>query len=163
MKDYSAADRVITAILADKASRHGDQPFIVAPEVVTYAELLDRVSRASGGLAAIGVVVGEPVLIVAPNSVDMIVAILATGWLGALEVPVNPTYRGATMTHVINDSGARTAIVAADLVDIVESALTEASCVERIVVIGDRHRSADPRCVAWDEVCEGPFRERHPS
>lgn len=153
---------MLTAVLADKAGRHGDQPFIVAPERVTYAALRDRTSRAAGGLAAIGVVAGDPVLIVAPNSVDMIVAILATGWLGALEVPVNTAYRGATMTHVINDSGARTAIIAAELVDIVDSALTEASRIERIIVIGDQP-PADPRCVAWNEVREGPFAERHPS
>jgi D-alanine--poly(phosphoribitol) ligase subunit 1 len=67
---------------------------------LTYAELVEAVGRFATGLADQGVVEGDRVALHLPNSVDFVVAALATLWLGAIFVPLamtDPEVRLATM------------------------------------------------------------------
>ena len=59
---------------------------------VTHAELRDLVARARAGLAAAGVGVGDRVVALAPNSVETLVAFLATASLGAVWSSCSPDF-----------------------------------------------------------------------
>lgn len=72
----------------------------------TYRELADRVDLLARGLIATGIQVGEPVALCAPNVADWLVVEFAVARVGAVLVPVNPTYRAEEMRHVLVDSGA---------------------------------------------------------
>jgi D-alanine--poly(phosphoribitol) ligase subunit 1 len=67
---------------------------------LTYAELVEAVGTFAAGLADQGVVEGDRVALHLPNSVDFVVAALASLWLGAIFVPLamtDPEVRLATM------------------------------------------------------------------
>src|SRR5665213_3125119 len=67
---------------------------------LSYAELLDEVARLGTGLAGHGVVEGDRVALLLPNSIDFVVAALASLWIGAIFVPLaiaDPKARLKTM------------------------------------------------------------------
>jgi acetoacetyl-CoA synthetase len=63
-----------------------------AERVVTHAELRDLVARARAGLATAGVGVGDRVVALAPNSLETLVAFLATASLGAVWSSCSPDF-----------------------------------------------------------------------
>ncbi|ALL74762.1 acetoacetyl-CoA synthetase [Pseudonocardia sp. EC080610-09] len=65
---------------------------------VTHAELRDQVARARAGLARAGVGTGDRVVALAPNSVETLVAFLATASLGAIWSSCSPDF-GARAVH----------------------------------------------------------------
>ena len=162
MKEYPTHQRVISAILEDKADEHGAWPFVLAPETVSYDGLRRRAASAAGGLRDLGVNPGDPVLVFSPNNVEMIVAVFAITWLGAVEVPVNSGYLGSTLEHVVTNSTARTIVVATELVDTLFDAVP-ADRLDHVVVIGDLPADSTRPLVSWSTVAAGPALDRHPS
>lgn len=57
-------------------------------ETLTHADLLHQVRRVAGLLADRGVRPGDSVLVSLPNSVEFVVALFATWWLGATPQPI---------------------------------------------------------------------------
>ncbi len=57
----------------------------------TYSELVDQIAQLRGGLAGIGIGVGDRVGIVCGNTRHFVITYLATIGIGAIAVPLNPT------------------------------------------------------------------------
>lgn len=81
----------------------------------SYAETLAIVRETAAGLRALGVRQGDLVLSWLPNGADALRIWFAINYLGAVYVPVNLSYRGAILSHIVRDSGARLMIAHADL------------------------------------------------
>ena len=92
----------------------GDAPFLAETGGPwhSYALIDDNARRLAGALVGMGVRRGDRVGVLLPTSVTSIVAWLACGWIGALEVPIHAEYRGAMLHHVLAHSGA--SVVLAD-------------------------------------------------
>lgn len=78
---------------------------------MTYGELGDQVSRVANGLRARGVVRGDRVALVLPNSPQHVIAFYAVLRLGAIVVEHNPLYTERELRHQFEDHGAKIAIV----------------------------------------------------
>src|SRR5262249_2134109 len=59
-----------------------------------------------------GIQAGEPVAIVLPNTLEFLVAFLATTWARAVAAPLNPGYKVEELRFYLEDAGARAVIVA---------------------------------------------------
>jgi long-chain acyl-CoA synthetase len=77
---------------------------------MTYGELGDRISHFANGLRARGVVKGDRVALVLPNSPQHVIAFYAVLRLGAIVVEHNPLYTERELRHQFEDHGARVAI-----------------------------------------------------
>ncbi|MCC0079968.1 MAG: acetoacetate--CoA ligase [Rhodobacter sp.] len=89
--DWFPGARVSLAgqILSHAATRPGEQALVLVSETfgrqsLTWAELADRVGRVAGGLRALGVGQGDRVVAILPNTIEAVVAFLATASLGAI-------------------------------------------------------------------------------
>ena len=71
---------------------------------LTYAQLIEETARVGAGLRARGVAEGDRVALLIPNSVDFIVAALATLWIGAVFVPLAVTDPLARLISVVADA-----------------------------------------------------------
>jgi D-alanine--poly(phosphoribitol) ligase subunit 1 len=80
---------------------------------LTYGELVDEVGRVAGGLESLGVRPDDRVALHLPNSVDFVVAALATLWIGALFVPLAVTDPQARVEAILDDC-APTLVVGVD-------------------------------------------------
>jgi D-alanine--poly(phosphoribitol) ligase subunit 1 len=68
-----------------------------------YAGLLDEAARLGGGLRARGIGEGDRVALLLPNSVDFVVAALASLWIGAIFVPLAVTDPEARLEAIVAD------------------------------------------------------------
>jgi amino acid adenylation domain-containing protein len=70
---------------------------------LSYAQLIDEVARLAAGLSDRGVREGDRVALLIPNSVDFIVAALATLWVGAVFVPLAVTDPLSRLATIVTD------------------------------------------------------------
>lgn len=81
----------------------------------TYGDLRRRVRDTAEALQRLGVAQGDFVVVWLPNGPECLRVMLALNYLGAVYVPINTSYRGGLLAHVIDNSGARLMIGAAPL------------------------------------------------
>jgi len=90
--------------IIDQSRRNADLPAVKdLDRELSYAELVDEAARLGTVLTGHGVVEGDRVVLLLPNSVDFVVTALACLWIGAAFVPLS-----------INDPEARLAMIVAD-------------------------------------------------
>lgn len=79
--------------------------------------LATSVARAAGGLRALGVHPGEPVLLILPNSLELAVAWLGAIHAGAVAIALSGRLGEADYRHILAESGARFAVVEESFVE----------------------------------------------
>jgi fatty-acyl-CoA synthase len=92
-----------TAFVAG-AARHGDRVAIVDDNgSTTYAELDARSYAAARGLREAGIGAGDRVALLARNSVEFLLALVALGKLGATVVHLNTGFAGPALARALDD------------------------------------------------------------
>src|SRR5438094_8724590 len=71
----------------------------------SYAELWDQTTQAARGLLARGIKKGDRVGIWSPNRAEWVVLQYATARIGAILVNINPAYKTAELSYVLQQSG----------------------------------------------------------
>jgi acyl-coenzyme A synthetase/AMP-(fatty) acid ligase len=74
---------------------------------MSYAQLREQVRRAAGAWRARGVQPGDRVFVIAPDSIDWVVAYLGVIWAGGVAVGVNPRLPAAELAPILEDSAPR--------------------------------------------------------
>ena len=100
----NAIDRHVAAGRGDRVAVIYDSPVTGSQRTITYAELLDDVSRFAGALASLGVGRGDRVLIYMPMIPEAVVAMLATARLGAVHSVVFGGFAPAELAVRIDDA-----------------------------------------------------------
>ncbi len=94
------------------ANGHSDRCALQMGDLsLSYGELFALVQGTAAQLLAAGVQPGDRVLVVFPNGVEPIVAVLAVGWLGAVAVPVDWQTPAARLSYVIEQTAPRLCLV----------------------------------------------------
>jgi carnitine-CoA ligase len=103
----------ISSVLSRQAVELPDSPAIQwqTEEPFSYRGLYEHCLRLAGGLRGLGVQPGDKVLIMLPNSMEIVLEWFSTNLLGAVEVPINIHYKESWLVHEVNDCEARLAIV----------------------------------------------------
>ncbi len=101
----------------------------------TFAQTLDRVQRAAGGLHALGVRQGAHVLCWMPNLREAVLGWLGANYLGAVHMPLNTGYRGRLLQHAIALSDAQVMLVHASLLP--RLAEVDTAQLREVIVVGD--------------------------
>jgi len=102
----------------------------------TWGETRQITRRFAAGFTALGVSQGDHVLSWLPNGPHAIAVWFALNYLGAVYVPVNISYRGGVLAHVIANSGARLMVADSQLAE--RLADVELADLTTLVAIGDR-------------------------
>jgi crotonobetaine/carnitine-CoA ligase len=128
---------VVRNLLLHRADDHPAAKFMLFEngESWTFAEGLERVQRHAAGLEALGVRQGDYVLSWQGNGPMAVTTFLALNYLGACYVPINTSYRGRLLAHVLNNSGASLMLADGRLIDRLSQ--IDPANVGRVVVIGN--------------------------
>lgn len=104
---------VISDLASDAAKKWGRKPAFIFPglRTVTFEEVEHHAGCFAGGLSQAGIASGDRVVLHLPNSWQWIVAYHALARLGAVVVPANILLSAAEVAFMIENSGARAAIV----------------------------------------------------
>jgi len=84
---------------------------------ISFTDLLRQVSCVAHGLRALGVSRDDNVIVWLPNSLDCVVAWFAINALGAVYVPINIAYKGASLAHVLQNAQARLMLAHSELIE----------------------------------------------
>ncbi len=104
----------IAALLEDRARNEPDTVFLFSDpdgRQFTYAEFDAAVDRAAALLASRGIVKGDVVSLLMPNSAEYIIGYFACWKLGALAGPVNSLLKEHEIEFVMNNSEAKAILV----------------------------------------------------
>ncbi len=93
-------------LLRGSAERHGGRTAVrFDDEYLSYDQLLMRSEALAANLAAQGIGPGDSVALLMDNSLECVLAWLASSLTGCTEVPINPQYRGMLLRYLLADSG----------------------------------------------------------
>ena len=99
-------------MVCSAADRFGDAEAVVDGSLrLTFVEVADRVRRAAGAFAKLGVDKGDRVAIWAPNSAHWMIAAFGVLTAGGVVVPVSTRYKTAEAADIITRSGAKAVMV----------------------------------------------------
>jgi crotonobetaine/carnitine-CoA ligase len=153
-KVLSAEDRYVLRNLVERHARErGDDTFALfsTGDQWSYARLRVNVRKVAAGLQALGVKQDDFVLSWLPNGPHAIAVWFALNYIGAVYVPVNVSYRGRLLAHVIQNSGARLMIADARLAE--RLAEVETATLDTLVTVsGAPAVLKGIRCLAEDAL-----------
>jgi amino acid adenylation domain-containing protein len=125
-------------LFEDSASRIPNKVgLITKTERHTYRELASRVERLAGYLVSAGVRKGDRVALYLPNSVELIVGILAALRAGAAFVPINVQTKTEKLTYILADAGPSAVVTDERSWDRTAKALERNESVRACVVAGE--------------------------
>lgn len=107
----------------------------------TYAEFDEAVNRTAALLASHGIVKGDAVSLLLPNSAEYVMAYFACFKLGALANPVNSLLKPQEIAYVVNDSEAKALLVHTDFQAQIDSVRGELSKLHSIVSFDDERKA----------------------
>ena len=117
-------------------SLYGDREAVVdGDQRWSYREFFDRCDRWSAVLAGLGVVSGDRVAYIAPNTHAHLEGFYGVPQLGAVVVPLNYRLLPSDWVYMVNHSGSRVVCVHADYLDLVDSVRHEMPAVEHFVAL----------------------------
>ena len=115
----SRSECVLRDILDRRAEISPDTDFAIFQDGtrLSFAALRSQVRARARGLQELGVRQGNTVLVWLPNGIDGLLAWFAINYIGAVYVPINTSYRGGILEHVIRNSSASLLIAHSQLLE----------------------------------------------
>ncbi|PYS79837.1 MAG: o-succinylbenzoate--CoA ligase, partial [Acidobacteria bacterium] len=119
---------------------YGEREAVVDGELrVTYAQFFDRIDRWSSALQRLGILAGDRIAYLAPNTHAQLESFYAVPQIGAVLVPLNYRLTADDFVYLINHSGARVVCAHADYLAAVDSIRSQIPGVEHFVALeGER-------------------------
>jgi crotonobetaine/carnitine-CoA ligase len=129
-------DCVLKAILDDRAARVPERRIALFEDGTewTWGECRVLVRAQAAALQALGVRAGDRVIAWLPNGPALVRAWFSINYLGAVFVPLNTAYRGASLEHTINACRAKLVLAHPGLVERLEGLSLQH--VERVITVG---------------------------
>ncbi|MDD2546446.1 MAG: long-chain-fatty-acid--CoA ligase [Burkholderiaceae bacterium] len=154
----------LTHYLEVAAQRDPDKPAVIfCGAVLTYAQLRGRVEALAGYLRhRLGVQRGDRVLLLSQNCPQFVAAYYAVLRAGAVVVPVNAMSTLGEVRYFVEDSGARVAIVAQELLPQVQPLLHPGQAEGLTAVLVHAYSEGLPPQAAQDEVPDVVREPLHP-
>jgi crotonobetaine/carnitine-CoA ligase len=150
----------ISSVLSRQAAERPNAPALQwqTEEPFSYKGLCEHCLRLAGGLRGLGVQPSNRVLIMLPNSMEIVLAWLSTNLLGAVEVPINIHYKESWLVHEVNDCEAHLAIVHEQYLERFIQVVDQLEHLTDFVVVGGdegtAHQEMDKKWSmhAWGEL-----------
>jgi len=101
---------------------------------ITYREFDAITDRIAYGLGLLGIVPGDHVAVLHPNSAQTLLAFFAIIKAGGVVVPINPMYTPREVEHILNNSEATMLIIHEDFSSLVDQIKGDTPSLNRIVL-----------------------------
>src|SRR5262245_29363124 len=129
-----------TFVDANVRAGRGDSVAIVdaaADREITYRDVLGQVDRTGHALRRLGIRPEERVMVLLPDVPEFAYAFFGAIKIGAVAVPVNTLLKPHDYEYLLNDSRARTLIVHASLLPLVDPVRSSLRHLQHVLVAGD--------------------------
>lgn len=132
--------------LADRAAHLPDRPFLAigTDPADTFRQAHEHATRLASRLAGTGIRPGDFVLVMAPTTKATVYGWFALSLLGAVDVPLNPAYRGQTLVHGVNLPAARVLLADSAALHRLYEVAARLHTLQTVVLIDDSPAPAPP-------------------
>jgi long-chain acyl-CoA synthetase len=118
-------------------------------------ELFERIRDVSLGLSALGVAPGDRVAIVAESRPEWVIADLAILCCGAIAVPIYPTLSASQVRYILQDSGAKAAIVSTRTqLEKIQDVRHQLHALNAVVLMDGFQPTDSPSVLSFESVAE---------
>jgi fatty-acyl-CoA synthase len=115
---------------------YGDREAVIDGSLrLTYEQFFDRCDRWSAGLHELGVLQGDRVAYIAPNTHAQLESFYAVPQIGAVLVPINYRLTAEDFVYLINHSGAKVVCAHSDYLAAIDSVRSQLPEVEHFVAL----------------------------
>ena len=150
----------LPAMFLNQADRLGQRPFVWAKrdgswQPLSWAETAEQVLALAAGLRSLGLNPGDRVALISENRPEWVIADLAIMAAGGITVPAYTTNTVADHLHILDNSGARLAIISTrPLAEKVMAAAARADAQPGLIVMEPPNlsQSAGVDMHSWDGV-----------
>ncbi len=161
---FNALDRHVRDGRGDQAAIIHDSPVTGTTQTITYASLLDQVSRFAGALASLGVSKGDRVVVYLPMIPEAVVAMLACARIGAVHSVVFGGFAPAELAARIEDAEPTVVLAASCGIEpgrvveykpMLDAALDRSTHKPESVIVLQReqcHAAVGERDTDWEEL-----------
>ena len=131
---------VLPRLLHERAGTNPDRVFLqeVAGRTFTYRQLDNAILTWTDALRRAGVAPGDVVSVMIPNTAETVIIWMGIAWCGAIELPVNSSFKGKMLSDLLVASKARLLVVHERFVERVREVVADMPKLETIVVLGER-------------------------
>jgi len=148
--------------MEDKVRRNYERVLLVFEgKDYTYGEFDANVNRVGNALAGLGIGRGDKVGIMLPNIPEHLYAWLGTMKLGAIDVPINPQFKGKLLRDIIDHCDLDAIVIDQDIYQDVRSDVESAD--RKIVYAGDCVKAAGAPVLDFSSLMEGASTESPPT
>ncbi len=129
--------RVLGELIEDRVKKNGNKTFLrFKDQEVSYEEIHLLSNRCANAFRDLGINKGDKVSIMLPNCPEFIYLWFGLAKCGAVEVPVNTSYKGEFLRHIVDQSDSRILVIAHEFLDRVKLIQDDLKKVERVIVLG---------------------------
>jgi fatty-acyl-CoA synthase len=140
-------------LLNVSAARVGHKAAIVAGRAAhSYAELDRKSDRFAAALAGRGIKRGDRIAVLLDTGFAAVVTTFGVLKAGGTLCPADPAIRADSLARFLNESGATGIVTEARLASKAAAALTEASAVKVVVLVGGDRSAAAGNCLSFEDV-----------
>jgi crotonobetaine/carnitine-CoA ligase len=129
---------------------------------ITNKAFHEAALSAADALAALGVRPGDCVVTLNDARIEAHVCWIGLCWLGAMEVPVNPEFRGHSLIYGINDCRAKVLVTSNAYLDKVRAIRSELPHVEHVVTLDEAAPAGATDVRAMADLAAGAARGDYP-
>ncbi|MBO0722745.1 MAG: AMP-binding protein, partial [Blastocatellia bacterium] len=143
----------IVDYLTANAVQQGDRPAILcAGNSVSYREIIERSALCRGALQALGIERGDRVALVMCDGPEWILALLGIISLGAIAVPYSTMAKAPELAYILNDSGAKAALITPDQFETMMSAWQNAPNLQTVLLAGAEEPVAEEGLLRFERL-----------
>src|SRR5688500_13927766 len=161
LTDFEAASNLVRLFL-DRADERGERPFLVAKQggkwqPLSWRETAEQVCLLAEALRGLGLEQGDRVVLVSENRPEWAIADLAIMAAGCITTPAYTTNTERDHHHILQDSGARAAIVSSrKLAEPLLPAMIRSGIAEHAIGIEPlRSGQGSFACHLWADLTRG--------
>jgi long-chain acyl-CoA synthetase len=103
---------------------------------ITYGQLNLEVDHLTNGILGLGLRRQEMVGLMLGNSPDFVRSFFGITRAGGVVVPLNPLYKGAEITYILNDASVAFLITSPDLLPLIQSVWGDVPSLRQVIITG---------------------------
>ncbi len=134
---------VLGELIDERASRLGDKIFLrFKDQDFSYRDMARFSNRCANAFKNLGVTKGDTVSIMLANCPQFIHVWFGLAKIGAVEVPVNTSYKGEFLRHIVDQSDSKILVIGSEFLDrlkLIEESLAK---LRKVIVVGGLPREA---------------------
>ncbi|GAB6908274.1 AMP-binding enzyme [Desulfosarcina cetonica] len=129
---------VMGELIADRAKKLGEKVFLrYKDESYTYNEINQLSNRYANAFIKQGIEKNNKVSFMLPNCPELLLLWFGAAKIGAVEVPVNTSYKGEFLYHIVDQSDSRILAIIPEYIERVIMIQDRLKKVEKLLIIGD--------------------------